>query len=80
MPQRPSTPAPLASVRAIAREVRAARRVGHPPSAIVLSPDLDRQLQDRGLSYLWSSPARNSLLGVAVEIDAGVHWWRLKVE
>ena len=77
--QAPAPPSALKSARAIVRALRTLRRAGQLPEAIVLSPELHEQLQDQALSYLWSSPNRDALFDVPIEIDVGAEGWTVRV-
>ena len=78
-PPLPAPPSALRSARAIVRTLRAARRAGRVPEALVLGPELHEQLQDPNLTYLWSSATRDALLGLPVEVDPGAEGWAVRV-
>jgi hypothetical protein len=65
----------LATAKAIARALRAARRAGRVPEAIILSPELCDNLQAAALRYVWSVPKPHSMFGVPVEIHADAEEW-----
>ncbi len=71
-------PSPLATAKAIARALRAARRAGQVPEAIVLSPELHDKLHTATLRYVWSAPKPDSMFGVPVEIHANVEEWAIR--
>ena len=62
------------------RALRSIRRDGQSPEAIVLSPGLYYRLQDPALGYLWTSPKRDALFDVPVEVDPQVEGWAVRVE
>ena len=70
---------PLKSVRAIVRTLRTHRRSGQQIEAVVLCPELYRDLQARALQYLWSDPGRRVMLEVPVEIDPNITGWTLRL-
>lgn len=70
---------PLSCARAIAAALRAARRSGQTPEAVLLSPELHDQLQAPALSYIWSSPARDVLFDVPVKVDQQTKGWAIRV-
>lgn len=72
-------PSALATAKAIARALRAARRSGQVPVAIVLNPELRNQLQAEALRYMWSTPKPHSLFGVPVEVQSGAEGWTVRV-
>lgn len=73
-------PTALAKAKAIARALRAARREGQVPEAIVLSPDAHDQLQTAALRYVWSVPKPHSMFGVPVEVDPSVESWAVRMK
>ena len=70
---------PLATVKAIARALRTARREGHVPETIILCPELGYRLQTGTLHYARSASRPHTIFNVPVEIDADVEGWSLKV-
>ncbi len=76
---RTSMPSPLATAKAIARALRAARQDERTPEAVVLSPDLHAQLRSATIGILVSSTSKpDSMFGVPVEIDPDVEGWVLR--
>ena len=73
-------PTALAKAKAIARALRAARRDGKVPEAVVLSPTAHEQLQTVALRYVWSVPKPHSMFGVPVEVDANVEGWAVRMK
>lgn len=71
-------PSTLATAKAIARALRAARREARTPETIVLSLMLYEQLRAAPLSYLWGPPRRDTLFGLPVVVDPEVTGWRLR--
>ena len=70
---------PLATLKAIARALRTARREGQVPEAIVLSPELRDKLQSAALRYVWSVPKADLLFGVPVEVHLDAEGWTVRV-
>ena len=73
-------PTALAKAKAIARALRAARREGRVPEAIVLSPSAHEQLQTAALRYIWSVPQPHSMFGIPVEVDPDVESWAVRMK
>ena len=73
-------PTALAKAKAIARALRAARREGKVPEAIVLSPDAHDQLQTAALRYVWSVPKPHAMFGVPVEVDPSLEGWAVRMK
>ncbi|HVG47957.1 MAG TPA: hypothetical protein VM899_07455, partial [Rubellimicrobium sp.] len=71
-------PSALATAKAIARALRAARHSGQVPVAIVLSPELRGQLQAAALRYIWSAPKPHSMFNVPVEVQSGAEGWTVR--
>ena len=72
-------PTPLATAKAIARALRAARRAGQTPEAIILSPELGNRLQTGTLYYVRRASTPCSMFDVPVEIDADIEGWTIRV-
>ena len=70
----------FASVRGLVRAVRAERRFGRSPQAIVLSPELNQRLKDRAFGNLWTDREQTELLGLPVRIDPGAAGWSFAAE
>jgi hypothetical protein len=70
----------LATARAIARTLRAARRQGKLPEAVILSPDLRDQLQSATIGIMERNTAKpDLLLNVPVEVDPQAEGWAVRV-
>jgi hypothetical protein len=69
----------LRNVRAIVRELRSIHQARQMPEAIVVGPELYKQMQDQVFSYLWSTPARDTLFGLPLEISSSADGWTIRV-
>ena len=73
-------PTPLATAKAIARALRAARRFGETPEAVVLSPALRDQLQRATVGiFVWDSSETDLLFNVPVEVEPQATGWSIRV-